>query len=402
MKRVAGVDLPIRVAQVRLRACVRSRVFLDESACVFGLRHLLVLARTATSRPHHGAAVSTPPTTNQPQPTTTNQPITTKQPNNQPNTITTTTATNQVNQSTNFSELLAEHPWLNQAKLVVKPDMLFGQRGKNDLVGLDLTFSEAEAFVRERMGREVTIKGLSGAVTTFVVEPFVPHDEEYYLCIQSGRLGLEVSFSPAGGVEIEENWDKVKTVELPTGAAPTSAALAPLVATLPLELRPRLEAFVRDCVGVFEDLDCTMLEMNPFTLDPASGELRLKDVVFMSCVDVDVDVECLFLGCDVGVKTQKKPISSLIPPSSLLPNKTHQHHHQHQNNNKQTTPLHCISSQASPSPSTSAWSSTTPPPSAPPASGAPTSSSPCPSAAPSPLPSRTCPPWTRPRARRSS
>jgi ATP citrate (pro-S)-lyase len=33
----------------------------------------------------------------------------------------------------------------------------------------------------------VLINGLSGPVTTFVVEPFVPHEDEYYLSIQSGR-----------------------------------------------------------------------------------------------------------------------------------------------------------------------------------------------------------------------
>jgi hypothetical protein len=31
---------------------------------------------------------------------------------------------------------------------------------------------------------QVTIKGCTGPVNTFVVEPFVPHKEEYYLCIQ--------------------------------------------------------------------------------------------------------------------------------------------------------------------------------------------------------------------------
>jgi succinyl-CoA synthetase beta subunit len=46
-------------------------------------------------------------------------------------------------------------PGPTQVKLVVKPDMLFGQRGKNDLVGLNLTFSEAEAFIRARMNKEV-------------------------------------------------------------------------------------------------------------------------------------------------------------------------------------------------------------------------------------------------------
>ncbi|KAI8469098.1 MAG: ATP-citrate lyase subunit A [Monoraphidium minutum] len=178
----------------------------------------------------------------------------------------------QVNQATNYAELLAANPWLNQVKLVVKPDMLFGQRGKNDLVGLNLTFAEAEAFIRARMNKEITINGLAGPVTTFVVEPFVPHEEEYYLSIQSERLGCDISFSTAGGVEIEENWDKVKSVNLPAGTAATSDVLAPLVAPLPLEMRAKMEAFIRNCFEVFEDLDCSMLEMNPFTLDPKSGQ----------------------------------------------------------------------------------------------------------------------------------
>jgi len=45
---------------------------------------------------------------------------------------------------------------LLQSKLVVKPDMLFGQRGKHDLVGLNLTYDEAEAFVKARMGKQVS------------------------------------------------------------------------------------------------------------------------------------------------------------------------------------------------------------------------------------------------------
>jgi len=118
----------------------------------------------------------------------------------------------QARADTNFVQLLESNLWLNQKKLVVKPDMLFGQRGKNDLVGLNLTYAEAEDFIRKRMNKEVTIKGCTGPVTTFVVEPFVPHEEEYYLCIQTTRLGTDISFSPAGGVEIEENWDKVKQV----------------------------------------------------------------------------------------------------------------------------------------------------------------------------------------------
>jgi ATP citrate (pro-S)-lyase len=51
--------------------------------------------------------------------------------------------------------------------------------------------------------------GCKAPITTFIVEPFVPHDQEYYLSIVSDRLGSTISFSECGGIEIEENWDKV-------------------------------------------------------------------------------------------------------------------------------------------------------------------------------------------------
>lgn len=119
--------------------------------------------------------------------------------------------------------------------------------------------------------------GCKGPITTFIVEPFVPHNEEFYLNIVSERLGCTISFSECGGIEIEENWDKVckvyliwqltsqwrclkssfyymhfvctllhhwclisfiqvKTIFVPTGVSFTSETCAPLIATLPLEV----------------------------------------------------------------------------------------------------------------------------------------------------------------------
>jgi len=78
--------------------------------------------------------------------------------------------------------------------------------------------------------------GCKAPITTFIVEPFVPHDQEYYLSIVSERLGCTISFSECGGIEIEENWDKVKTIFLPTEKQMTPDACAPLIATLPLEV----------------------------------------------------------------------------------------------------------------------------------------------------------------------
>lgn len=68
----------------------------------------------------------------------------------------------QVKADTDYVELLKENPWLAQCKTVVKPDMLFGQRGKHDLVGLNLSFNEAQDFIRERMNRQITINGVTG------------------------------------------------------------------------------------------------------------------------------------------------------------------------------------------------------------------------------------------------
>lgn len=51
--------------------------------------------------------------------------------------------------------------------------------------------------------------GCKGPITTFIVEPFIPHNEEFYLNVVSDRLGSSISFSECGGIEIEDNWDKV-------------------------------------------------------------------------------------------------------------------------------------------------------------------------------------------------
>lgn len=40
----------------------------------------------------------------------------------------------QVRASTSYQELLEQNEWMRTTRLVVKPDMLFGKRGKHDLV----------------------------------------------------------------------------------------------------------------------------------------------------------------------------------------------------------------------------------------------------------------------------
>ncbi|CAL9072495.1 unnamed protein product [Musa textilis] len=171
-----------------------------------------------------------------------------------------------VTQSTDFTEFVNKEPWLSSMKLVVKPDMLFGKRGKSGLVSLNLDLAEVAEFVKKRFGVEVEMGGCKAPITTFIIEPFVPHDQEYYLSIVSERLGCSISFSECGGIEIEDNWDKVKSIFLPTEKPMTSEACAPLIATLPLEVRGKIGDFIRGVFAVFQDLDFSFMEMNPFTL----------------------------------------------------------------------------------------------------------------------------------------
>lgn len=172
----------------------------------------------------------------------------------------------QVTESTDFNELANKEPWLSSDKLVVKPDMLFGKRGKSGLVALNLDLAGVATFVKDRLGKEVEMGGCKGPITTFIVEPFIPHNDEFYLNIVSDRLGCSLSFSECGGIDIEENWDKVKTIFIPTGNSLTPETCAPLVATLPLEIKETIEQFIKSVYDVFLDLDFTFLEMNPFTL----------------------------------------------------------------------------------------------------------------------------------------
>ncbi|KAB2613131.1 ATP-citrate synthase alpha chain protein 1 [Pyrus ussuriensis x Pyrus communis] len=109
-----------------------------------------------------------------------------------------------------------------------------------DGAALNLDFAQVFDFVKERLGKE------------------------FYLNIVSDLLGNSISFSECGGSDIEENWDK--TIFVPTGVAFTSEVSAPLVATLPLEVKAELEDFIKAVFALFQDLDFTFLEMNPFAL----------------------------------------------------------------------------------------------------------------------------------------
>jgi ATP citrate (pro-S)-lyase len=173
----------------------------------------------------------------------------------------------QITPSTDMKKLLRENPWLGKGKLVAKPDMLFGKRGKSNLVLLDASWADVEKFVKQNMNKEVEVGKVKGALTHFIVEPFIPHKEEYYLSFTPEREDDVINFSDAGGMDIEANWDKMVHLKVPVGDELDVAELEEALKALPAEKRTKTAQFILAAFKVYKGLDFTLLEFNPFTFD---------------------------------------------------------------------------------------------------------------------------------------
>lgn len=119
--------------------------------------------------------------------------------------------------ATGWKKMRADNPWLDNEKLVVKPDMLFGKRGKYGLVKVNANLDEVKHFVSERIDTPIKIGDVEGKLTHWIIEPFVPHDVEFYFSIESLRESTVIRFSAKGGIEVEENWDSIRTLDIPVG-----------------------------------------------------------------------------------------------------------------------------------------------------------------------------------------
>jgi ATP-citrate lyase beta-subunit len=122
-----------------------------------------------------------------------------------------------VTQDTDFDKLALEHSWLKKTPLVVKPDMLFGNRGKLGLVFFkkeapgDVFLDDVIEWVKAKSKQSISIKGTKGYLTHFLVEPFLEHSsqDESFIAFSMDEESDNVYMSAYGGIDIEEHWDKV-------------------------------------------------------------------------------------------------------------------------------------------------------------------------------------------------
>ncbi len=168
---------------------------------------------------------------------------------------------------------------------VAKPDELFGKRGKNNLVFINTDQKKVLNWIKSKSSVKTVIKQnekeLSGSLRRFILEPFIPHDEEYYLAIKTERLVDKLYFSTSGGVEVEDNWEKVTGIDIPFSLdnSPIHSYVSNTIGKLIKDKQEStlLADFVSAIYQVFKLLDFSYLEINPFVIN--DGEIHLLDFV---------------------------------------------------------------------------------------------------------------------------
>jgi len=197
---------------------------------------------------------------------------------------------------TSGEELLAkaeEHgfEWLKQEPLVAKPDMLFGKRGKNDLVLFktnkpgDVTLADAAKWIDEKISHTTTLlTGQHGTLSHFIIEPFTPHSQEQEYYISATCVGEDdvLYMSAEGGMEVEEGWDdKVNEVVIPIDMSDADMEHA-VKANIPKDIQEKDKAsftsFAIQFFKFYRDMNFAYLEINPIVMLD-NNEMAILDLV---------------------------------------------------------------------------------------------------------------------------
>jgi len=199
---------------------------------------------------------------------------------------------------TDLTALSKASPWLLKDKLVVKPDQLFGKRGKHGLLLINADWETAKKWIAERMNKQTTVGKTAGKLTHFLVEPFTPHDEndEWYAAIRDERERDIVYFSMKGGIYVEENWDKVIQIPIPVSGGIDKVDVESKLKDVG-DRREKVAAFLKALYKFYAENGFTYLEINPFTFDkkgniiPLDLVAKVDDTAVFDCRKIWGDLE---------------------------------------------------------------------------------------------------------------
>jgi succinyl-CoA synthetase beta subunit len=161
--------------------------------------------------------------------------------------------------------------------VVVKAQIHAGGRGKGGGVKLARSAEEAQEIASKMLGMKLVTHqtGPEGReVRVLLVEEGLPIDKEFYLGIVLDRASGRPVFmaSSAGGMDIEEvaasTPEKIlkETIDPAVGFRPYQARKLAFGLGLPAELINQAAKFMQSLYTAYEQLDASLMEINPFLL----------------------------------------------------------------------------------------------------------------------------------------
>ncbi len=166
---------------------------------------------------------------------------------------------------------------LNSEVVVVKAQIHAGGRGKGGGVKLAKSADEAREIARQMLGMKLVTHqtGPDGReVRVLLIEEGLPIEKEFYLGIVLDRASGRPVFmaSAAGGMDIEEvaakTPDKIfkEPVNPAVGFRPFQARKLAFALGLPGALVSQAAKFMQALYTAYEQMDASLLEINPFLL----------------------------------------------------------------------------------------------------------------------------------------
>ncbi len=161
--------------------------------------------------------------------------------------------------------------------VVVKAQIHAGGRGKGGGVKLAKSADEAQRIAGEMLGMKLVTHqtGPEGReVRVLLVEEGLPIDKEFYLGIVLDRTTGRDTFmvSSDGGMDIEEvaasTPEKIvkETIDPAVGFRPFQARKLAFALNLPPELINQAAKFMQSLYTAYEQMDASLMEINPFLL----------------------------------------------------------------------------------------------------------------------------------------
>jgi ATP-citrate lyase beta-subunit len=149
----------------------------------------------------------------------------------------------------------------DDTKYIIKVDQGIKKRGKQGLIRLNVGKSNAKIAIEE-----LAPKGFD----RFIAEPMHPHDDkdEHYVSFERTREGILVSYSPHGGIEVEEHPESVQQfLYIPE--------VNELTHDTPLTLK-----FISHVVSVMNKQHFGFVEINPLVIE--NGTFVLLDAAVLA------------------------------------------------------------------------------------------------------------------------